>query len=268
MSNFQRTDAAQKTVTLSAVDLSDGSKLPKVLSVDSSGNPISAAAALSIANTMWTDGTNFYVRREVDSNGTFTVSWENLDGSAAVPTLANLKLASSPILGASEAHIGAVGGAILNPSASFTRPANTTAYASGQLVANNAAAGSVAYTALTVARVSGGSFMLRRVKLKKSNTSLTNAQFRVHFYTSTPTFSNGDGAAWLTTESGYLGSMDITMDRAFSDSAAGFGVPNNGFDINALLASGTTIAWALEARAAYTPASAEVFTLTVEDWVN
>jgi hypothetical protein len=33
---------------------------------------------------------------------------------------------------------------VWNPSASFTRPNNTTAYASGQLVANSTTAGSVA----------------------------------------------------------------------------------------------------------------------------
>jgi YD repeat-containing protein len=52
------------------------------------GNPI------SIANTTWYDPAApsvFYIRRELDNNGTFTVIWENLDGTGASPTLANLR---------------------------------------------------------------------------------------------------------------------------------------------------------------------------------
>ncbi|MGD9724531.1 MAG: hypothetical protein AB7U76_26085, partial [Pirellulales bacterium] len=73
--------------------------------------------------------------------------------------------------------------AIKTSSDSFTRPANTTAYASADLVANSTTNTSV--TALTLRNVAvnqQGSTIIRRVKLYKSGTSTTNASFRVHIF--------------------------------------------------------------------------------------
>lgn len=153
---------------------------------------------------------------------------------------------------------------VVNPSSNFTRPANTTAYVSGQLVANSVTAGSVVPLSWTAARVAAGNFFIRRVRLYTSSTSITTANFRVHFYTASPTIANGDGAAWSTTTSGYVGSMDVAVIEAFTDGAAGIGVPNNGSEIGVALASGQTIFGLIEARAAYTPTSAEVFTVVPE----
>ena len=160
----------------------------------------------------------------------------------------------------------AVGAYLANPSANFNRPANTTAYASTQLVANNTSAGAVVPMSISAPRISGGAIMLRRIKLKKSGTSLTNASFRVHFYTASPTVSNGDGGAWLTDNSAtYCGAFDVTLDKAFTDGAVGTGVPINGFEIN-IVPSGSNIYALIEARGAYTPVSAETFTLFLEDF--
>lgn len=166
------------------------------------------------------------------------------------------------------ATLGAVSGLTGVVSESFTRPADTTAYASGDLVANSTTAGSVVPVPLVAARDNGASAMIRRVRLKKSGTSVTNASFRVHFYLSSPTPTNGDNGAWLTTESGYLGACDVTIDKAFSDAAEGIGVPNEGIEINFVPPTGKTIYALVESRAAYTPASAEVFTITAEVMQN
>lgn len=188
--------------------------------------------------------------------------------SSAIVSSDNGVAVAVAAIAAAETHIGEVSTPILAPSANFTRPADTTAYASGDLVANSVTAGSVVAMALAAARVAAGAFAVRRVRLKKSNTSLTNASFRVHFYDSDPTaasgITNGDNGAWLTKIAGYLGSCDITMDKAFSDAAAGQAAPAVGSEMSAKLASGTTLYALLEARAAYTPASAEVFTLVAE----
>lgn len=175
-------------------------------------------------------------------------------------------IAGIPLL-AGEAHIGTIGShtMLAAPSASITRPADTTPYASGDLVANNTSAGSVTVGTFTVGRVAAGSGALFRCKLKKSTASLTNALFRLHLYYTTPTPSNGDNGAWLTNNSdNYLGSFDVTIDRAFTGGAVGFGIPTIGSAINFKLPSGTTITWLLEARAAYTPGSGEVFTPSLE----
>lgn len=164
-----------------------------------------------------------------------------------------------------------VGGIVSNPSGNFTRPNDTTQYASGDLVANNTSAGSVAAVSITVARAAAGSLMLRRLKLHKSGTSTTSASFRVHLYRPgvTITCANGDNGAFSTDQvANYIGAFDVTIDRAFTDGAAGMGLPVVGSDINLKLASGTTVQALVEARAAYTPAAQEIFTITLDDLQN
>jgi hypothetical protein len=146
------------------------------------------------------------------------------------------------------------------PSASFTRPADTTAYASGDLMANSTTAGSVvAMTFSPVTKGSGRSAQIRRVRVSKTGTSVTNASVRLHLYTtSSITAANGDNGAWSTDKAAnYVGSVDVTIDKAMTDGAAGNATCE--FNINSLSLYGL-----LEARGAYTPASAEVFTVTLE----
>jgi hypothetical protein len=150
-------------------------------------------------------------------------------------------------------------------SATVTRPADTTAYASGDIICASTTAGSCTPMTLAVARIADKGFAIFRVRLSKTNTSTTNASFRVHLYRTSPTPTNGDNGAWLTTNSTYMGCFDVTMDKAFSDAAKGVGTPCTGNQIIGLPSSGTQNIFAvLEARAAYTPASGETFTLTTE----
>lgn len=182
-------------------------------------------------------------------------------------------------------------GAFLSlPSASFTRPGDTTQYAVGDLVANNTTAGLV--VPLTFATnpdnvphrmSSGGKGMVRAATLTTSNVSLTNGSFRAHFFTRRPvpapaitpailTAGNidpapipsvGDNAAFAVDDvTYYIGAIDITMLQAFSDGAWGKGVPNVGNELMFDLAGGNAIYALLEARAAYTPTSAGTFFLT------
>lgn len=171
-------------------------------------------------------------------------------------------VATAPVAG--ENHIGQVGGYCINASATFTRPADTTAYASGDLVANSTTAGSVVPMTLTVARKTAGSVQVIRAKVRKTTAGLTGAVFRVHlFSSSTITATNGDNGAFLTSASAsYLGYVDVTMDEAFSDGAVGYANYTQPPTIK--LASGTDIYALLEARGAYTPGNAEQFTLTLE----
>lgn len=160
---------------------------------------------------------------------------------------------------------GNIGSQSIAVGASFTRPADTTAYTSGDLIANNTTAGSVVPMTFTCASANDRGFWVVRARLKKTNTSVTNASFRLHLYKDTPTVSNGDNGAWLSNEQAYLGAMDITADKTFTDYSKGIGTPNNGTVIIATPTSGTqTIFGLLEARAAYTPTSAEVFSIVLE----
>lgn len=176
---------------------------------------------------------------------------------------------------ASELHLGEIGGNSALIAATFSRPANTTAYAArvgntaGSLVANSTTAGSVTPMQLVIARKVGGTGTITAVKLAKSSPIITNASFRVHFYGTAPTASNGDGSSWLTTPSSYLGYADIAMDKVFTTEASGSALPKtSASDPRAIVfsaAAGSQTIYALvEALGNYTPVSGETFVLTVD----
>ena len=161
---------------------------------------------------------------------------------------------------------------VIVASATFTRPADTTSYTTGDLVANNTVAGSVVPMQFTIARAAQGSFLLRRARLKKSSSTTTAAIFRLHLYGADPSASsgiaNGDNAAWSTANSSYIGSFELdisgTTARTFTDSTAVIGIPTVGVEIGHELAAGQIAYGLLEARGSYAPASAEVFTVEIE----
>ena len=210
--------------------------------------PISSAALTSI---------------DTDIGALADAAWPGTGNGSVIALLKASVLADLAATPAGENFIGSTGRSVTSVEATFNRPADTLAYASGDLVANSTTAGSVTALSLGVARVAAGGVSIRRVRLRKSNAGVTNASFRVHFYTAAPTATNGDNGVWLTSGvASYRGSIDVVMDRAFSDGAAGVAALSP--DINIRLASGTAIFALIEARAAYAPASAETFGLMVE----
>ena len=154
-----------------------------------------------------------------------------------------------------------------NPLASFTRPADTTAYASGDLVANSTTAGSVVPLSIPLTNsFAVGCFRLTRARITKSGTSATNANFRIHFYETSPTPANGDNGAWSTDQAvHWLGNIDVTAMLAFTDGCTGIGSATAGSEMFIRMAAGKTLYALLEAKAAYTPVSGEVFTVTIEE---
>lgn len=157
---------------------------------------------------------------------------------------------------------------INNLSAAFIRPNDTTAYASGDLVANSTTAGSVVPMQIPlgqIASIGHGLTRITRARLTKSGTGIANASFRVHLYEASPTPANGDNGAWSTDKAAnWLGNIDITSMLAFTDGATGTGSATAGSEMFLRLASGSIFAL-LMAQGAYTPIANEVFTLTLED---
>jgi hypothetical protein len=151
---------------------------------------------------------------------------------------------------------------------SFTRPADTLVYAAGDLVANSTTAATVnaAIPTIQCARYADQPTTLLRMRLRKSGTVLTQGIFRVHLYSSQPTVSNGDNGVWLTNNvANYVGAFDVTMTRAFTDGSIGFGFPVTGsVDITTPVSGQNYLFYLIEARAAYTPISGEVFTPILE----
>jgi hypothetical protein len=159
-------------------------------------------------------------------------------------------------------------------SSSFTRPANTTQYAAGDLVANNTTAGSVAPLSFAnAARSAGDSFRIERVRLTASSNSLTTPSFIVHFFESSPTVSVGDNAVFNTTgtlattgSATYCGKVLVTLTMAGSDGAVGIGTPDTGIGITMAPQSGTTVYALIEANSTYTPTSGETIGVIVEGY--
>jgi hypothetical protein len=147
-------------------------------------------------------------------------------------------------------------------SQTITRPDNTTAYASGDLVANSATAASVTPFAFDVTEGGNPQISVRvdRVRLRKSTTSTTNAAFRVHFYDQAPGApTNGDNGAIVAATIGHRGYVDVTVDIAGTTGSVGHGVPSSA---PILIETKAGVIYALlEARGAYTPGAQEGFTL-------
>src|SRR5690348_183911 len=101
--------------------------------------------------------------------------------------------------------------AIKRLSYNFTRPSDTTAYTSGDLVANSTTAASVVPMSWNLGG-SGG--RLVGCALSNNRTTITNGTFSIHFYGSSPVATaptNGDNGAIATVQASSLGILPLTI---------------------------------------------------------
>ena len=144
-------------------------------------------------------------------------------------------------------------------SSSFTRPGDTTAYAAGDLVANSTTAGSVSPMSWQC-QGPYRSWLIQRVSLRKSTTTTTNASFRLHLFSASPTVTNGDNGALAGNWSDsvvqtYIGTVSLTAtDGGFVGM-----VPEDGYQP----ITDSIVYGLLSATAAYAPGNAEVFKVTL-----
>lgn len=261
------TDTAAGTTHIS-VGGSDGINL-RPLMTDTAGRvviagtaPVGSAPTANPVSVSGIDGSGNKQHFLTDTAGRLVVNVN----TSALPTLAATSV-NQPTLNSGAATVSGFQGL---PSDGFMRPADTVVYAVGDLIANSTTAGSVTVAThgiltLTAARVAAGSFILRRLRLRKTSISLTSASFRVHLFSTIPVPAIGDNGVLTGNVSGFaghIGYVDILMDTAWSDGANGASMMPT--DFNIALTSGQNIYALLEARAAYTPGSGETFTLTAE----
>ncbi len=172
--------------------------------------------------------------------------------------------------------------------ATFTRPADTTAYAAGDIVANSTTGASVVPLRFPALRTANGSGVITGGRIIKSDDDLVNASFRLWVFSAQPFASAGypaDNAALTLTYAAmqnFVGMIDFT---SFIDAgSANVAVANptrNMMPFNAsrsqrmptsdtITAGGVTydgtqlLYGVLEARAAYTPGNAEQFTVWLD----
>lgn len=156
---------------------------------------------------------------------------------------------------------------IAAPQDSFSRPADITAYADGDLVANSTTAGSVTPLKFSMNGL-GRSGIVRRARISKTSNTATAATFSLHLFDSEPTVANGDNSAFsvATNLDSWLGKIAVDMS-----SAAEAGASTVITQVSAAVAigvskpiSGGIIYGLVEAGGAYTPTSGETFTVRLE----
>jgi hypothetical protein len=111
----------------------------------------------------------------------------------------------------------------------LTRPANTTGYAAGDSISDNATAGSVTALSATVSDVNDDPIFISEILVSSTDTGLAGKKLRAYLFNSDPTASSGvgggDNAAYSQKIAGYIGSFMGWMETGFSDGTVGRLVP-------------------------------------------
>ena len=101
----------------------------------------------------------------------------------------------------------------------------------------------------------------------KTGTGIVGASFRQHFFTSSPTVTNGDDGAFLPNQClTRIGSLDYNLADmvVHSDGVSCMGIPTSGYPITVDLPSGSVVYSLIEARGAYVRTAGETITTVAE----
>ncbi|NBW16099.1 MAG: hypothetical protein EBR82_49760 [Caulobacteraceae bacterium] len=153
----------------------------------------------------------------------------------------------------------------------ITRPADVTAYASGDLVANSTTAGSVTPFTFTLDGYAQP-VKISRFIMRSSNDTVTNKSFELLLFSVSPTVTNGDNGAFAVTAANgtnnFGGMFGSTAAKATGGGAINYFYPMDSAAtfVNGWLEQHMTLPFygLLRVMAAYTPASAETFTIAAE----
>lgn len=156
---------------------------------------------------------------------------------------------------------------VARSSASFTRPANTTAYAAGDLVANDVDAGDVVPMSFDLSKLRGAQgFLLNCLIIKKSTNTAANASFLLHLFRGLPVVTGGDNAAFAVGhQRDYVGPVPLDMTTSGVDITGGSLYLRYGLTVPGCVdrEGVDTLYGLLEALAAYAPGSAEQFEVSL-----
>jgi len=173
------------------------------------------------------------------------------------------------VLAAFADYSGPSGSVIGAPTSTLTMTSSTSAYSAGQLIANNATAGSLTVPSFTTTSATG-SAIIPRLRLSVNDTTSTawgGVSIQVDLWSTAPTFTNGDRGAWLpaTGTGSHLGAYTCTMSAEYGDGAYAECAPTVGTVELPKLPSGLLVYWTLEAvTASGVTGASKVWTLTPE----
>lgn len=145
-------------------------------------------------------------------------------------------------------------------TAEFTRPADTTAYAANDAVANSTSAPTI-LTFADVARVAGGSAYIVKAELCTDQAACV-AAFRLHLFTTSVTPINDNAAhtsLWATRASrvGYIDFPAVAQEGSGSTSAFALWTGQ----LLAVTGATANLFGLLQTKSAFTPASAQNFSI-------
>lgn len=228
-----------------------------------------ACALLASVNAAGTPGANGLAVQGLTNGVPFPViqPTASLLNMTEVNSAAILAAAQAPI---SNTSFGATSSpAITNPTSTLTLTSATTAYTAGQLIANNATAGSITVPSFAIANSAGGA-LISRLRLTTNDNTTTawpNVVVQVDLWLAAPTFSTGDRTTWTiaTGTANHFGSFSCAMSPEYGDGAYAECAPTVGSVVTPKLASGTSVFWTLKAvGASGVTGASKVFTLTAE----
>lgn len=155
----------------------------------------------------------------------------------------------------------------------FTRPSDTTQYTAGDAVSDDTTTATAAtFTLTSMASVAGMGGVIHSVTLHKTDQDLTGADFDIYFFTTQPGGTTyEDNAAIAITDAVLqtcVGFVSLTASADARSVVTGDLFCKTNLDLPYECVGGTSLYYVVVARGTYTPASAEVFTLTVGAFVQ
>lgn len=211
------------------------------------------------------NGNDLVAQKAIDlGDGTFAVAVGVPAAAGDIPvTLAG----ENVVLGASEAHLGTIGGHTTVARVAITRPANTTQYAVGDAWSDSTSTPMV--PSVTVARVVGGTGLLTLLTAICSAKQATLPQFTIYIFDTTFTALEDNAAVDLSdAEVARLVSVFKIAEADWKITNAAAGAGGN---VVAQVApvgmaafvcpSGNALYVAVQLDNAYTPVSGETLTL-------
>jgi hypothetical protein len=135
----------------------------------------------------------------------------------------------------------------LSSVSTMTLTSTTTGYTAGQLIANNATAGSVTNSSFTMPTLGGAIPRLRLYSNDTTSTAWAGATVQVDLWSASPTWTNGDRGTWLpaTGSASHIASYTCIFPSAeWGDGIATECSPTVG---NYASVTATTVYWSLQA---------------------
>lgn len=229
--------------------------------VDGSGTALPVSGTITANAGTGTLGTNLaqVAGTTTDTNsGTKSAGTQRVVLATDQPQLTNaLKVDGSavtqPVSGAVT-----VGGYTVLSAVDFTRPADTTAYAVSDAIADSTSAPTV-LTFANCARSSGGSGYVTRARVM-TDQSANVAAYRLHLFRATVTAINDNAAltTLIANRSNYLGYIDLPT--AGTEGSGSDAANTQNLDTRlAFVATGTSLFGLLQTKTAFTPASGQRF---------